>query len=183
MKAAYNKGPLKVQFFTNLLNGDAPALLAIGVDGNPIQFDFDTKTFDFEVSNITAVGTRHVLSYGGNVRYNTFDLSIAPNGSSRSEQGVYIQDEIFLGEKFRWLVGVRMDHFDVLEDVVFSPRTTFMVKPVPDQTFRVSHNKAYRAPSLTNNFLGANILNQLDLGLISPAFAGRVYVPDHDLRQ
>lgn len=175
VKAAYNKGPLKVQFFTNLLNGDAPALLAIGVDGNPIQFDFNTKTFDFEVSNITAVGTRHVLSYGGNVRYNTFDLSIAPNGSSRSEQGVYIQDEIFLGEKFRWLVGVRMDHFDVLEDVVFSPRTTFMIKPVPDQTFRVSYNKAYRAPSLTNNFLGANILNQLDLGLISPAFAGRVY--------
>lgn len=175
VKAAYNKGPLRVQFFTNMLDGDAPALLAIGTDGNPIQFTFDTKTYDFEVSNITAVGTRHVLSYGGNVRFNKFNLSIATGGDSRSEQGVYIQDEIFLGEKFRWLVGTRMDHFDVLDNVVFSPRTTFMYKPLPEHTFRVSYNKAYRAPSLTNNYLGANVLNQLDLGLISPALAGRIY--------
>ena len=73
--------------------------------------------------------TRHVLSYGGNIRHNAFDLSIAPLGSSRNEQGVYVQDEMFLSEKFRWQVGVRMDHFDVLEDVVFSPRTTLMFKP------------------------------------------------------
>ncbi len=175
VKAAYTKGALKVQYFSNLLDGDAPALLAIGTDGQPIQFLFNTKTHDFEVSNISTIGTRHVLSYGGNVRFNTFDLSIATGGTSRSEQGVYIQDEIFLGEKFRWLVGTRMDHFDVLENVVFSPRTTFMIKPRPEHTFRVSYNKAYRAPSLTNNYLGANVLNQLDLGLISPAFAGRIY--------
>ncbi|MEW5981712.1 MAG: TonB-dependent receptor [Acidobacteriota bacterium] len=175
VRAAYNKGPLRVQFFTNMLDGEAPALLAIGTDGNPITFTFDTKTYDFEVSNITAVGTRHVLSYGGNVRYNKFDLSIARGGDSRSEQGLYLQDEMFLGEKFRWLVGARLDHFDVLENVVVSPRTTFMIKPKSDHTFRVSYNKAYRAPSLVNNYLGANILNQLDLGMLSPALAGRIY--------
>jgi len=174
-KGAYTRNAFRAQFFINTLDGKAPALLSIGVDGKPIQFDFNTKTYDFDLSNISALGTRHVLSYGGNIRHNGFDLSIAPLGSSRNEQGVYIQDEMFLSQKFRWQLGVRMDHFDVLEDVVFSPRTTFMFKPQESQTIRASYNKAYRAPSLTNNFLDVTILNQLDLGALNPAFAGRQY--------
>ena len=175
VKGTYTRNALRAQFFTNMLDGTAPALLSIGVDGKPIQFDFNTKTYDFDLSNISTIGTRHVLSYGGNLRHNGFDLSIAPLGSSRNEQGVYIQDEMFLSERFRWQVGVRMDHFDVLEDVVFSPRTTLLFKPADSQTLRASYNKAYRAPSLTNNFLDVTILNQLDLGALNPALAGRQY--------
>jgi outer membrane receptor protein involved in Fe transport len=63
----------------------------------------------------------------------------------------------------------------VLSSPVFSPRTTLMFKPAEQHTIRVSYNKAYRAPSLTNNFLDATILNQLNLGLVNPAFAGRIY--------
>jgi len=40
---------------------------------------------------------------------------------------------------------------------------------------RVSYNKAYRAPSLVNNFLNTTIVNQLDLGALNPGLAGRVY--------
>ena len=175
VKGTYTRNALRAQFFTNILDGKAPALLSIGVDGKPIQFDFNTKTYDFDLSNISTIGTRHVLSYGGNIRHNGFDLSIAPLGSSRNEQGVYIQDEMFLSQRFRWQLGVRMDHFDVLEDVVFSPRTTILFKPQESQTFRASYNKAYRAPSLTNNFLDVTILNQIDLGALNSAFAGRKY--------
>ncbi len=174
-KSDYSRGAFKAKFFTNILDGDAPALLAVGTDGQPIKFFFNTKTYDVDISNVQAIGTRHVLSYGGNVRHNAFDLSIAPGGDSRNEQGVYLQDEIFLSDKFRWLIGARVDHFDVLEDVVFSPRTTLMFKPRPAHTFRVSYNKAYRAPSLINNFLDVRVLNQMDLGLINPALAGRAY--------
>ncbi len=174
-KADYTRGAFKAKFFTNVLDGDAPALLAVGLDGKPIKFFFNTKTFDLDVSNISTIGTRHVLSYGGNVRHNTFDLSIAPGGDTRNEQGVYLQDEIFLSEKFRWLVGARLDHFDVLDDVVISPRTTFMFKPAPDHTFRVSYNEAYRAPSLINNYLDVTVVNQLNLGALSSALAGRTF--------
>jgi len=59
--------------------------------------------------------------------------------------------------------------------VVFSPRTTLLFKPQESQTLRASYNKAYRAPSLTNNFLDVTILNQLDLGALNPALAGRKY--------
>jgi len=40
----------------------------------------------------------------------------------------------------------------------------------------VSYNRAYRAPSLVNNFLDTTILNQLDLGALNPALAGRTYI-------
>ena len=175
VKGTYTRNALRAQFFTNILDGTAPALLAIGTDGQPIQFSFNTKTYDFDLSNISTIGTRHVLSYGGNIRHNGFDLSIAPLGSSRNEQGIYVQDEMFLSNRFRWQLGGRLDHFDVLSDVVFSPRTTFMFKPKESQTIRASYNKAYRAPSLTNNFLDVTILNQLDLGALNPALAGREY--------
>jgi hypothetical protein len=49
-----------------------------------------------------------VLSYGGNFRRNTFDISLAPNGDNRSEGGGYLQDEIFLNNYFRWVVGAAL---------------------------------------------------------------------------
>ena len=171
----YSRGAMRFSVFTNLLNGDATALLAVGPTGQPIPFAFDTKTFDVEFGNVNAVGTRHVLSYGGNVRYNQFDLSIAPRGDNRGEFGAYFQDEIFLTDHLRWNIGARVDKFDVIDQAVFSPRTALIVKLTPEQAIRLSYNKAFRAPSLINNFLETTIVNQLDLGLINPLFAGRQY--------
>jgi outer membrane receptor protein involved in Fe transport len=174
-KVNYERGNWKVNFFTNLLDGEAPALLAVGTDGRPITFLFDNKTYDFEAGNSAVLGTRHILTYGGNFRYNAFDLSIAPRGDNRTEGGFYVQDEIFLSDHFRWLVGGRADAFSVIDKVVFSPRTTFMIKPTPEHAFRVSYNKAFRAPSFVNSFLDVTIVQQIDLGLLNPALAGTAY--------
>jgi outer membrane receptor protein involved in Fe transport len=167
-KANFSKGGLRAGFFTNILNGDADQLLTVGLNGAPITFDFDTKTADFDVSNVQALGKRHVLNYGGNLRINTSALSIAPNADDRTEFGGYIQDEIFLSDVFRWVVGGRLDRFDYIDDVVFSPRTTFMIKPRENQTFRVSYNRAYRAPSVINNHIDLIISEPLDLRPINP---------------
>ena len=171
----YTRNAMKVNFFTNLLNGDANGLLAIGLDGKPIPFHFNTKTFDVEYGNINTFATRHVLSYGGNVRYNQFDLSIAPLGDNRTELGGYVQDEIFVDSHFRLSLGARVDKFDNIADPVFSPRLAAIIKPTEDQAIRVSFNKAFRSPSLINNYLSTAIVNQVDLGLINPAFAGKTY--------
>ncbi|HUQ88263.1 MAG TPA: TonB-dependent receptor [Vicinamibacterales bacterium] len=174
----YSRGGLKFNVFTNQLNGDARGLLAIGLDGQPILFKFNTKTYDVELGNINAIGTRNVLSYGGNVRFNSFDLSIAPAGDSRTEIGGYVQDEIFLNDKLRLSLGARIDKFDNIEDPVFSPRATLILKPNADNAFRISYNKAFRSPSLIQNFLETTIVNRVDLAQINPAFAalpGRAY--------
>jgi iron complex outermembrane receptor protein len=171
----YTRGALKFNVFTNQLNGDATGLLAIGTDGKPILFKFNTKTYDAEIGNINTIGSRNVVSYGGNVRFNTFDLSIAPGGDNRTELGGYVQDEVFLNDHVRLNIGARLDKFDNIADPVFSPRLALILKPTGDQAIRVSYNKAFRSPSLVNNYLDTTIINQLNLGAINPALNGVVY--------
>lgn len=174
-KVGYSRGAFRLGVFTNILDGEATNLLAVDTRGNPILFLFDNKTFDVDFGNVVTFGTRHVVSYGGNFRRNSFDLSLAPRGSNRKEGGAYVQDEIFLSDRFRWLVGARADGFDSIDGLVFSPRTTFMFKPAAAHTLRLSYNRAYRAPSLVNNYLDVLLANQLNLGLINPALNGVNY--------
>jgi outer membrane receptor protein involved in Fe transport len=169
-----NRG-FRTAFFTNMLDGDASNLLTRDVAGRPITFAFATKTFDFEASNVQTFANRHAVSYGGNLRFNRFDLSIAPEGDNRTEFGVYVQDDIFLSEHFRLNLGGRLDRFDYLDSFVFSPRTSFMIKPDAHNTFRLSYNRAYRAPSVINNFLDVTLAEPINLGLFSPLLAGQIY--------
>ena len=167
----WSKGAQKLNAFTNILDGNANALLSFDLQGRPILFNFNTRTFDVEYGNVLALGTRHVLSFGGNARYNSFDLSLAPRGDNRYETGAYIQDEIFINDHLRWVVGARSDYFNILPNPTFSPRTALIFKPAPDHAIRLSANRAFRAPSLINNFLETRIVNQLDLRAINPLFA------------
>jgi iron complex outermembrane receptor protein len=162
-RTTYTKAAMKAQFFTNVLNGDASNLLAIGADGKPIHFDFGTNTYDFEFSNANTIAARHVLTYGGNFRYNAFDLSLAPAAENRKEGGAYIQDDIFLYQALRFVLGGRIDAFSNLSDPVFSPRVAVLLKPDPNHTFRVSFNRAYRAPSVINESLQVTIIQPTDL--------------------
>lgn len=171
----YTRNAMKFNVFTNILNGDASGLLAIGLDGRPILFNFSTKTVDAEFGNLATIANRHVISYGGNVRYNTFDLSIAPLGDNRTEFGGYVQDEIFLNDYLRLSIGARVDKYDNIEDPVFSPRLAAIIKPTAEQAVRISYNKAFRSPSLINNYLQTTIVNQVNLGAINPLFAGRTF--------
>jgi len=187
LSARYQKAGRHVAVFTNILNGDASNLLSRGASGAFLPLAFDTTTFDVEASDIRAVGTRHALTFGGNFRHNAFDISIAPDGGDRSEGGAYLQDEIFLNDRFRWVVGGRLDKFSSIDNVVFSPRTTLLYKPSPNQTVRASFNQAFRAPSFTNNHLDVTLLSQANLSAISPALSQFVFpfraVGNPDLKQ
>ena len=163
LTARYQKAGRRVAVFTNLLNGNADNLLARGPNGLPLPLNFDTKTFDVEATDVKVIGTRQAFSYGGNFRHNAFDISIAPAGGDRNEGGGYLQDEIFLNDHVRWVVGGRLDKFSSIGDAVFSPRTTLLLKPAADQTFRLSFNRAFRAPSYINNNINTTILNEVNL--------------------
>ena len=179
----YTKGGRRVAFFSNLLHGDAANLLTRGVNGLPIALGFDTKTFDVEAGDVYAIGTRHALSYGGNFRHNAFDITIAPDAEDRNEGGAYVQDEIFLGNRFRWVIGGRIDKFSSIDNAVFSPRTTLMYKPAADQTLRVSFNKAFRAPSLINNHLNVGILTPVTLPVIGQFLLPTLALGNPDLEE
>ncbi len=100
---------------------------------------------------------------------------MAPLAEKRDQAGAYIQDEIFLSDHFRWLVGGRIDKYNIPKNPVFSPRTALLVKPTPDQTFRLSYSRAYRAPSLFQNYLDTTVANRLNMGLLNPALAGNYF--------
>jgi outer membrane receptor protein involved in Fe transport len=187
LSARYQKGARRIAFFTNLLNGDASNLLSRGATGEFLPLSFDTRTFDVEASDVRPIGRRHVLTFGGNFRHNSFDISLAPNGDNRSEGGGYVQDEIFLGERVRLVVGSRLDKFSSVNDVVASPRMAVLFKPSPSQTVRVSFNRAFRAPSYINNHIDTTVLNEVNLSAISPALSRFVFplraVGNPDLRE
>ena len=173
-KVTFSRKGLRANFFTNILDGEATNTLARDVNLVPIAFDFQTNTYDFELTNVGTVG-RHVINYGGNLRYNRFDLSLAPQGDNRTEFGAFVQDEIFLSDHFRWVLGARLDRFDYIDNVVLSPRTTFIIKPTATQAIRLSYNRAYRSPSVINNFLDVTLAEPINLGAFGAGFAGRTY--------
>jgi outer membrane receptor protein involved in Fe transport len=152
-KVLYQKGALRIGAFGNFVDADAPNLLQVDpVTLGPVVLGFKTQTYDFEFANTSVIGGRHALTYGGNYRRNNFDITIAPGGEDRNEIGLYLQEEFFL-DKFRLAAGIRADKFGNLDKVVWSPRVSVMFKPTPDQSIRVSYNRAFRSPSLINNFL------------------------------
>ena len=169
-KVSWAKNTFVLNFYANLLDGSAPNLLTVGVDGNPLVFDFLTDTYNLDFSNSHQM-QGHTITYGGNVRQIDFDLSIAPGEDERQELGVFIQDEIELSDKVTWLVGARWDDIDPVGSVV-SPRTSLLISPKPDHNFRISYNKAFRAPSLVENYLDTAIVNGLDLGPILTPILG-----------
>ena len=61
-----------------------------------------------------------------------------------------------------------MDKFGNLEDPVFSPRLAATFKPAADHAVRVSFNRAFRSPSVTNNYLDTSIVVPTDLSGLAP---------------
>jgi outer membrane receptor protein involved in Fe transport len=169
-KVQYQKGALRIGAFGNFVDASAPNLLQVDPQTlGPVVLAFKTQTYDFEFSNSSVIGGRHALTYGGNVRRNNFDITLAPNGEDRNELGAYLQEEFFV-DKFRLAAGVRVDKFGNLDKAVWSPRVSLMFKPTPDQSIRVSYNRAFRSPSLINNYLDQDISNPepVDLRGLAP---------------
>jgi outer membrane receptor protein involved in Fe transport len=175
-KADFTRGALRLQAFLNTLDGEAANLVSVSPSGQPITLGFSTRTLDFEFGNTAVVATTHALTYGGNLRVNRFDLTLAPAENGRTEGGVYLQDEILLSPRYRVVVGARVDKFSSIDKAVFSPRLALVVKPAEDHSVRASYNRAFRAPSMINNNLDTTLGTPLPLRLLSAAFGDAVYM-------
>jgi iron complex outermembrane receptor protein len=164
----YTRNALKLNFFANVLHADAPNMLFPDpATGKALQMTLTTKTYDLEAGNATPIGSRNVVSYGGNYRRNNFAITLAPNAQDRSESGGYVQDEIFLN-RVLLNVGVRVDKFGNLDDPFFSPRLSAVFKLTSDNALRFSFNRAFQSPSVINNYLDANIVSAQDLRALAP---------------
>ena len=158
-KVRYTKGALRVGAFVNLVDADAPNLLQTDPDTlQHVVLNFKTDTYDLEVGNSNVVAGKHILTYGASYRRNNFTISLAPGAEDRDEFGAYFQEEFFVS-KFRLAAGVRADRWSNLDSWVFSPRLSVMFKPTLNHSIRVSYNRAFRAPSVINEYLSQRISN------------------------
>jgi outer membrane receptor protein involved in Fe transport len=108
---------------------------------------------------------RHVLNYGGNFRRNNFDITFTPAAKDRNELGAYLQDEIYV-DRWRFVLGGRLDKFGNIGDPIFSPRLAAIFRPGDHHSIRVSYNRAFRSPSTTNNYLDLALITPVDLRAI-----------------
>ena len=172
-KVQYTPGGPEGRGLRNFMDADAPNLILPDPNSPtlaPLQLNFKTQTYDFEFGHSTVLGGKHILSYGGNARRNNFDIILAPNAENRNEFGAYLQEEFFV-DNFRVAAGGRVDKFGNLDNAVFSPRVSVMFKPTPSQSIRASFNRAFRSPSMINNYLEPGILNTekaVDLTPLAP---------------
>lgn len=165
LRADYDRNDANVRFYANLLSATSFNLLS------PLDFDFTTGTYDWSAQNTSIVQDgKHLFVYGGNFRYLTNDLSIAPNADTRKEGGVFIQDSWTPVEQVLITAGVRVDGFSSIDNAVWSPRIGAQIRPVAglDHAIRVSWGRAFRAPSVINNFLETTIYNTIDLSPLAP---------------
>ena len=51
-----------------------------------------------------------------------------------------------------------------------------MIKPTEQHALRLLYNRAYRSPSVINNFLDVTVVEPINLAAFSPALAGRIYL-------
>jgi outer membrane receptor protein involved in Fe transport len=124
--------------------------------GKPVQLDFKTQTYDLELGHSTPLGAHQLLTFGGNVRHNAFDITVAPAGRDRSELGAYLQDEAYW-KRLRLTLSARLDKFGNLERPVFSPRLSAQLLLSARHSLRLSYNRAFRSPSVLNNYLDLTI--------------------------
>jgi len=171
LQADWYSGNAHIGASAQFLDGDATNLLTVSADGSPLGFRFVNDTYNIDLSNSNEIGSRHFVTYGGNIRMHDFELDIAPLADSKDEIGVFVQDEIRLGESWTWVVGVRYDDIDPLSDTVLTPRTSLLYSLSPDHTLRLSYNEAFRTPSAINNYLGISILQPLGPGVAAAADA------------
>jgi outer membrane receptor protein involved in Fe transport len=103
-------------------------------------------------------GKRHALVYGGQARLTRFDLSLAPGEDRRREVGAFVEDAWAVGKDVTLNLGVRADHFDTV-GLALSPRASVVWEPRTGQALRFAWSRAYRAPSLVNNYLDTVVPN------------------------
>ena len=115
-----------------------------------------SDSFTVDVTHrLTAMG-RHNMTIGGSLSGERFDISIAPDDRGRADRAAFIEDSIVLSPMVTVAAGGRIDKFDTTS-AVFAPRVGAVFKPAPAHAVHASYNRAYRAPSLLENFVNVEL--------------------------
>lgn len=111
-----------------------------------------------QVQHGVDIGTRQRFLYGVDYIHTTPRTEGTINGRNENddditEVGGYLHSVTTLSEMFELTTAARVDKHSRLTDAVFSPRLALVFKPVENQNFRLTFNRAFSTPSTNNLFL------------------------------
>lgn len=155
--ASYTTPGMDAHIQYRRLVGQALSLL----DGSPSNAVSDTPAGDVTFRRV--IGTRQALIFGGSVRDDVFDIAATPNQRSRFQIGGFIDDQVVLSPKLRLNLGGRLDYIQTV-GAAFSPRASLLVKPQATTSLRFAYSRAYRPPTLIENYLFIPFSFDVDLG-------------------
>ncbi len=91
------------------------------------------------------------------------------------EIGAYAQGDYMLNTKFNLIGAIRYDYHNFVDNPFFSPRAAIVYKANQKNTFRLTYNRSFSAPSSNN--LNLDILQLSDLTGYAPLFQGYLGTP------
>jgi outer membrane receptor for ferrienterochelin and colicins len=117
-----------------------------------------SRLFVGQLQHRLHLGNRQVFTYGVDHLYTLPRTEGTINGiyeddDETREWGGYLQSQTALSPMFDLVLAGRVDTHSALPDAIFSPRAALVFKPMEDQAFRVSFNRAFSTPSSLNQFL------------------------------
>lgn len=158
--ANYDFGALHVTAYAN----ENAVQLAMGT---PQRENDGTKTRGVNAVNVSRVGA-HKLSYGVDYRRDTGFSNVADEKASVA--GVFLQDDLALGEQWMLGLGARYDRYEYtdmrarrFDDAGASPSASLAFMPNEHLTVRLGHARALRGIGVIEPFLMAFQDNDLAL--------------------
>jgi len=140
---------LDVKVYWNRL--DAPFhIVLFGLDE-----DSTNDTYVAEVARRIRV-RNHNISIGGAARADRFDITIAPQDKGRLDLAAFAEDSFTVTNAVKLVAGGRVDKFDTT-DAVFAPRLGLVLSPTAHHSIHLTYNRAFRAPSLLENFVNVDL--------------------------
>jgi outer membrane receptor protein involved in Fe transport len=142
--------------------------------------EISSQSLQLDARDTRVVRGRHLIVYGGSFKHSHFDLSFVPDVNRREEAGGFVTDDVHLNDRVRLTVGTRLDWFDTF-GLFASPRLGVRFEPSSKQTFRLTYNRAYVAPSTVESF--ANFPSSIEIPLGAATLPVRITTTgNRDLR-
>ncbi len=152
VQARLKDGPFEAQLDYNYFDGSGKNLI------NAIDFGFRSSRFHASFGDKKFLGRRAVVGYGADLSNTRYDLSIAPGADERNIFSVFGETDVKLSERWWLTTGARVDHFRETIGSVVSPRVAIRYKPEPRHTVRMAWGRAFRSPSVLEEFLDVPVI-------------------------
>ncbi len=167
------------QFFYNKSDAGETQLLRTG-DG---VVDKSSLTV-MQLQNSSDIGPRQQFIYGVDLLLTRPRTEGTIHGNyedddDTDEFGGYLQSETRFTDQVSLMLAGRLDRHSRLDDPVFSPRAAVVMKPNPENTFRVTYNRAFNTPTVTT--LSLDIRAVIDAFELGDYFGGLGLGPDNSI--